>query len=139
MGRDSPAFQILAMEADDGGDGLASGGHIHKSEAPGRTTMPVLHHVCRFNLAERFENLAQIVPCDIARQITYINIHFAPLSFDGFIPGPQQSLQPASGFVEAALSVLISRRKAVLKPRVATSTCVSKACQTKRNNSGDGS
>ncbi len=40
--------------------------------------MPVLHYVRRFNLAERFKNLPQIVPCDVARQITYINIHFGP-------------------------------------------------------------
>jgi hypothetical protein len=105
-----------------GTDGLASGRHVHKSKAPGPTTMPVLHHVHRFNLAERFKNLAQIVPGDIARQITYISIHFVPLSFDGFIPGPQQSLLPASRLVEAAHSALISKGKAVLKPLVATST-----------------
>jgi hypothetical protein len=90
IGRDSLAFQILAIETDDGGDGLASGGHIHKSEAPGPLTMPVLHHVRRFNLAERFKNIEQIVLRDIARQITYIDIHSFPRSFAGFMPEPQQ-------------------------------------------------
>jgi hypothetical protein len=78
--------------------------------------MPVLHYVRRFNLAERFKDLPKIVPRHIAGQVTYINIHLVPLSFDDFIPGPQQSLPPASRLVEAALPVLIRRGKAVLKP-----------------------
>ena len=79
-GRDSPAFQILAIETEDGGDGLASGGHIHKSKAPGSTTMPVLHYVRRFNLAKRFKNLAQITARHIPGQIPYTDIHAVPLS-----------------------------------------------------------
>jgi hypothetical protein len=85
--------------------------------------MPVRHHIRCLHPAKRFENVAKIAPGDIAPQITYINIHFVPLSFDSFIPGPQQLLLPASRLIEAALSVLISKGKAVLKPLVATSTC----------------
>jgi hypothetical protein len=78
IGRDGPAFQILAIETDDGGDSLASGGHNHKSKAPGPTIMPLLHHVCRFNFAERLKHLAKVVPRHVTLQVTYIDIHSVP-------------------------------------------------------------
>jgi hypothetical protein len=85
MGRDNLAFQISASETDDGGDGLASGGHNHKSKVPGPTILPVLHHVCRFNLAERLKGIPKVVPRDAACQIAHIDIH-SVLLFHGIEP-----------------------------------------------------
>ena len=101
MSRDHMPFQFPAMHTENGRDGLASGRHADKSESPGFITVVLLYHIRSFNAAKHFKNLAKVVPRNVARQITYADIH----------------------------SLLLS---------VASDTDVSTACQTNRNDAGDG-
>jgi hypothetical protein len=77
-GRDRLPVPVPAVKTQNGRGGLASGRHTHKSQSPEFLAMAVLDHVRGFNPAKRFKNLAQIVPRNVARQITYADIHSMP-------------------------------------------------------------
>jgi hypothetical protein len=77
-GRDRLPVPVRAVKTENGRGGLASGRHIYKSEAPGYTTMTIPADVRRLNATERFEKRTKVVPCNIARQITYADIHSVP-------------------------------------------------------------
>jgi len=77
--RDRLPAQAPAMDTENRTDSLASGRHTHVSKSSGPITATVLHYVRCLHPAKRFENLAKIAPGDIARQVTYTDIHSVPL------------------------------------------------------------
>ena len=78
-GRDRLPVQAPAMNTENRTDSFASGRHTHVSKSPGPITAMLLHYVRCLHPAKRFENLAKIAPGDIARQVTYTDIHSVPL------------------------------------------------------------
>ncbi len=77
--RDGLPVHVLAMNTENSTDGFAPDRHAHKSESPGFLTPTMLHHVRGLHPAKRFKDLAEIVPCHIAGQVTYTDIHSVPL------------------------------------------------------------
>jgi hypothetical protein len=80
MGRDHVPFQVPAMHAENGRDGLASDRRAYKSESSGFAIVVLPYHTRGFNAAKHFKNLTKVIPRNVARQIAHVDIHSVLLS-----------------------------------------------------------
>jgi hypothetical protein len=74
------ALQLLAVQVVDRGLGFFLGGHLHERESPGLAAKLVRDDVHGRDLPEGFEGFPQIAFGDVARQVSYVDIHSGAFS-----------------------------------------------------------
>jgi hypothetical protein len=100
------SLQLLAVQVVDRGLGLGLGGHLHECESPGLAAELVRDDIHGRNLTEGLEGFSQILFGDVARQISYVDVHSRSLLFVRVQTGRQPPSAPARGRILAALVTL---------------------------------
>jgi hypothetical protein len=73
------SFQLLAVEAVDGGLGLSLGRHLDEAESSGFASKLVFQNADAGGAAECFKRLTHIIFRGVARNVAYIDIHLVTL------------------------------------------------------------
>ncbi len=73
------SLQLLPVQVVDRGLGFGFGGHLDKRESSWLATVLVRYDVYGCDLSEGFKSFSQFLFGDVARQVSYIDIHYGVL------------------------------------------------------------